>query len=172
MCRLSPNRVLSRGWHPPALSLRLLLPPRLRLSRVPNAGRPHGSQGCALMPCHRYPRSAPHKATSALLQVPPREHHFRFLSSVRSSLVPESAPVVGMLLLQSLRPSSRVLAALWRWTSSRRLSRPQCPGWVAGSVSRCWDILGPAGRPALGEVMASALTESSLQVWAPEELVG
>ncbi|XP_051015160.1 oxidoreductase-like domain-containing protein 1 [Acomys russatus] len=64
-----------------------------------------------------------------------------------------------LLLLQSLSRGGRVLATLWRRTPSLQLSGSR----VAGSLSRSPGILGPGGRPALGGVMISALTKSSLQ---------
>ncbi|XP_034363216.1 oxidoreductase-like domain-containing protein 1 isoform X3 [Arvicanthis niloticus] len=74
-------------------------------------------------------------------------------------------------LLHYLSRGGRLGAALWCWTNARGLSGPQCPSWVARSLSCSRGIPGLGGRPALGGIMVSVLTESFLLVWAPDELV-
>lgn len=74
-------------------------------------------------------------------------------------------------LLRNLSRGGRVGAAFWCWTNARGLGGPQCPSWVTRSLSRSRGIPGLEDRPALGGVMVSVLTESFLQVWAPDELL-
>ncbi|XP_028643775.1 oxidoreductase-like domain-containing protein 1 isoform X3 [Grammomys surdaster] len=65
-------------------------------------------------------------------------------------------------LLQNLSRGGRVGAVLWCWANARGLSGSQCPSWVARNLSCSRGIPGLGGRPALGGIMVSVLTESFL----------
>lgn len=56
-------------------------------------------------------------------------------------------------LLRYLSRGGRLGAALWCWTNARGLSGPQCPSWVARSLSCSRGIPGLGGRTALGGIM-------------------
>ncbi|XP_036050376.1 oxidoreductase-like domain-containing protein 1 [Onychomys torridus] len=59
------------------------------------------------------------------------------------------------MLLQSLSRGGRVGTELCYWASTRGPLGPQCPGWVAGSLSHSRGVPSLGGQPALGGVTAT-----------------